>query len=255
MILKLLSYNIRFGGTGREGKLAEVIRAVAPDIVVFQEATVPRVIEHLAEVTGLPFCGAKENHSIAYMSRIAIAHHQWHYPPGAKHSFLEIIPACCDVRIFGLHLRAMVSRWGERRRTQEIRALLDGIKEHREGFHVLVGDFNSFAPGELLHKRKMPAWIRTMIWLSGRNVRREGIQIMLDGSYIDGYRRRHPEQPGYTFPTLDPHVRFDYVFVPALFIDRLTEIQVIQSSKAIAASDHFPILAHLEFSPASFHAV
>jgi exodeoxyribonuclease-3 len=246
MILKLLSYNIRFGGTGRETKIAEVVQAIAHDIVVFQEATVPRVVERLAEATGLQYCAARPDHSIAYMSRIEIAHHEWYHPPGAKHSFLEIVPACCDVRIFGLHLRAMVSKWGERQRIREIRALLEGIKAHREGFHVLVGDFNSFAPGETLHTGKMPTWIRTLIWLSGRNVRREVIQIMLDGGYIDGYRTQHPEQAGYTFPTLDPHVRFDYVFVPVAFMKQLSDIQVVESSKAISASDHFPLLAHLE---------
>jgi exodeoxyribonuclease-3 len=227
MTLKLLSYNIRFGGAGREAKIAEVIRDLAPDLVVFQEATVPRVIENLAEATGLRFCAARQDHSIAYMSRIEIAHHEWHHPQGAKHSFLEIVPACCNVRIFGLHLRAMVSKWGERRRIREIRALLEGIKAHREGFHVLVGDFNSFAPGETLHIRKMPTWIRTLIWLSGRNVRRQVIQIMLDDGYVDGYRRLHPEQLGYTFPTINPHVRFDYFFVPVSFIEQLKDIQVI----------------------------
>ena len=52
MIIKLLSYNIRFGGRKREARLAEVIRAAAPDMVVFQEAIDPRVIERLAEATG-----------------------------------------------------------------------------------------------------------------------------------------------------------------------------------------------------------
>ena len=44
MIVKLLSYNIRFGGRKREKEIAGVIRAVEPDIVVFQEATDSRVI-------------------------------------------------------------------------------------------------------------------------------------------------------------------------------------------------------------------
>jgi endonuclease/exonuclease/phosphatase family metal-dependent hydrolase len=47
--LRLLSYNIRFGGRGREHALAETIIAAAPDLVVFQEATDPAVIERLAE--------------------------------------------------------------------------------------------------------------------------------------------------------------------------------------------------------------
>ena len=58
MTIKLLSYNIRFGGTGREAQLARVIRAIDPDIVVFQEATHPQVIEQLAHTTGLPVWAA-----------------------------------------------------------------------------------------------------------------------------------------------------------------------------------------------------
>ena len=53
MIVKLLSYNIRFGGRGREGELAEVLHTVAPDLVVFQEAIDPEVIKRLAENTEL----------------------------------------------------------------------------------------------------------------------------------------------------------------------------------------------------------
>ena len=48
MIVKLLSYNIRFGGRGREQEIAGVIRSADPDIVVFQEATDTRVIDQLA---------------------------------------------------------------------------------------------------------------------------------------------------------------------------------------------------------------
>jgi exodeoxyribonuclease-3 len=107
VILKLLSYNIRFGGRGREDRLAEVIRRVAPDLVVFQEAIHPAVIEGLAEATGLRFWAARPAHSIAYISRIEIAHHEWHYPEGAKHSFLEIVPAGTESRIFWFNLSAM----------------------------------------------------------------------------------------------------------------------------------------------------
>ena len=41
MTLRVLSYNIRYGGTGREAELLTVIRSAAPDLVVFQEATQP----------------------------------------------------------------------------------------------------------------------------------------------------------------------------------------------------------------------
>ncbi len=45
MSFKLLSYNVRYGGGGREPHLAAVIREADPDLVVLQEATDPRVVE------------------------------------------------------------------------------------------------------------------------------------------------------------------------------------------------------------------
>ena len=247
MTLRLLSYNIRFGGLGRERALAETIVAAAPDLVVFQEATNPDVIERLAEATRFPYWAARRNHSIGFLSREEVEYHEWHYPAGARHSFLEIIPAGTKARVFGLHLSARFSKWDERRRTREIRSLLDGIKRHQEGFHVLVGDFNTLAPGEALNIDRMPAWIRALVWISGRKLQRETIQLMLDEGYHDGYRMLHPDVKGYTFPTWDPHVRLDYVFVPRTFANRLVSCDVLCEPKERiqAASDHCPLVAEL----------
>jgi exodeoxyribonuclease-3 len=44
-MLRLLSYNIRFGGKGREALLAEVIRRCKPDLVVLQEASNVDVVQ------------------------------------------------------------------------------------------------------------------------------------------------------------------------------------------------------------------
>jgi endonuclease/exonuclease/phosphatase family metal-dependent hydrolase len=245
--LKLLSYNIRFGGGGREQALAETIVAAAPDLVVFQEAIDPRVIERLSAATNFPYWAARRSHSIGFLSRQEIEYYEWHYPAGSKHSFLEIVPAGTRTRIFGLHLSARFSKWDERRRAHEIRALLNGIKHYQDGFHVLLGDFNALAPGEVLELERLPAWIRALIWISGRKLQRETIQFMLYAGYGDGFRRLHPDDKGYTFPTWDPHVRLDYVFVPKVFIGRLARCEVIKEpqERVRAASDHCPLLVEL----------
>lgn len=245
MIVKLLSYNIRFGGRKRETQLAEVIQSVNPDLVVFQEAIDPQVIAHLATATGLSYWAARPEHSIGYISRLETAYHEWHYPAGAKHSFLEIILKGSEARIFGLHLSSMFSKWGERRRVREIRALLKSIEIHQHGFHALVGDFNTLAAGEILDVRRMPAWIRGMVWLSGRDIQRETIKVMSEADYLDGYRYLHPAVKGYTFPVWDPHLRLDYVFVPKQFADRLLSCEVV--TNATKASDHYPLLTQLNF--------
>lgn len=248
MIVKLLSYNIRFGGRGRENELAEVIRQTAPDIVVFQEATDPGLVGRLAEATNSPFWSARREHSIGYISRLEITHHEWHYPAGAKHSFLEIVLTGSDTRIFGLHLSSTFSKWSERRRVREIQSLLKSIERYEKGFHVLVGDFNTLAPGEILDVRRMPAWIRGLVWLSGRDIQRDTIQHIKDNGYIDGYRFLHPDDKGYTFPVWDPHLRLDYVFIPEAFGERLRHCRVINDPHAKKASDHFPLFCELDFS-------
>lgn len=245
--MRLLTYNIRFGGQGREQALASVIRGTEADVVLLQEATHPAVIEHLAESTSLKHWGSRMEHSMGYLSRFPVRHQAWHRPRNARHAFLELDVEGVDCRIFGLHLVAWFSKWTERKRARELRALLEGIREHQHGFHLIAGDFNALAPGELLEVRRMPRWIRAMIWLSGRDISRETIQLMLDEGYVDTWRQLHPTGPGYTFPTWDPHVRLDYAFVPKAFAERVAVSEVLLAPEDIVreASDHAPLLVEV----------
>jgi exodeoxyribonuclease-3 len=214
--------------------------------VVFQEATRPDVVARLAADCGMTAWAAEPTHSVAFMSRVPIASHRWHRPGPSRRAFLEIVPAGDTVRVFGLHLSAVHSNWTERRRVRELRAVLAGIAEHQHGFHVLAGDFNTLAPGETLDLRKLPLRLRSFVYLTGREIRWETIQIMLDAGYADGFRMRHPDQPGYTFPTWDPHLRLDFVFVPQPSLDRLKSCEVVQGPSTAAASDHLPVLTEID---------
>jgi exodeoxyribonuclease-3 len=129
---------------------------------------------------------------------------------------------------------------------RELRAILQGVARHQDDFHVIAGDFNTLAPGEELDLRKLPPRLRAIVWLTGRQIRWETIQIMLDASYVDGYRSLHGGDPGYTFPTWDPHVRLDYVYVPFAWSRCLADCAVVSDHPALAqASDHLPLIAEL----------
>jgi endonuclease/exonuclease/phosphatase family metal-dependent hydrolase len=245
--LRLLTYNIRYGGVGRVPALASVINACAPDLVVLQEATRPQVVAELAAATGMSAWASHPAHSVAFISRMEVRHHAWHHPPSSRRAFLEIVPAGDACRIFGVHLSAVHSNWTEQRRVRELRAVLKGIEEHQHGLHVVTGDFNTIAPGETLDIAKLPPRLRAVVWLTGREIRWETIQIMLDASYIDGYRALHPGDPGLTFPAPDPHVRLDYFFVPTGWAPRLKSCEIVNGIPAArAASDHLPLLAELD---------
>ncbi len=247
MTTRLLSYNIKFGGQHRERAIAEVIRGANADVVLLQEATDPRVVERLAQDTGLPHWGSRPDYSMGFLTKAPVTHHAWHQPGNARHPFLELVLEGVECRIFGLHLVAWFSKWSERKRHRELRALLDGIREHQEGFHLIAGDFNALAPGELLEVAKMPRWIRAMVWLSGRDIARDTIQHMIDQGYTDAYRLLHPNDNGFTFPTWDPHVRLDYVFLPKRYDERVAVCEILFTPTELVkeASDHAPLLVEV----------
>jgi exodeoxyribonuclease-3 len=243
--LRLLTYNIRYGGAGRETALAAVIRACEPDVVVLQEATRPAVVETVARTAGMESWAARPGNSLGFMSRVPVAGHAWHQPRGSRHAFLEIVVSG-GLRIFGVHLSAVHAAWTEARRVRELRALLAAIAREQGGFDVLAGDFNTLAPGELLDVRQLPVRLRPFVWLSGGAIRWRTIQQVLDASYVDAFRALHPGEAGLTFPTSNPHVRLDYVFLPASHLARLRSCAVVTADPAPRASDHFPLLAELE---------
>jgi exodeoxyribonuclease-3 len=242
---RLLTYNICRGGRGREESLAAVIRTCSPDIVVFQEATRPEIVSELARRTGMRQWAARPRESLGFMARREVRRYAWHKPRVSRHAFLEIVPAESEVPVVGLHLSAVHAAWTERRRGYELRALLRTIKAHEHGFHVLAGDFNTLAPGELLDIRQLPHRLRALVWLSGGRVRWRTIQMVLDAGYEDLFRRLHPKDPGCTFPTRSPHVRLDFVFAPARFADRVTSCEIVTTADTSAASDHFPLVAEV----------
>ena len=213
---------------------------------MLQESTNPAVVEGLAESTGMPFWGARRGASTGFLSKVPIKQHAWHHPDSSKHAFLEVVLPGDAGRLYGLHLRAWFSNWSERRRVREIRALLNGIREHQHGFHLIAGDFNALAPGAPLDTSHMPRWIQAMVWMSGRDIARETIGVMLAAEYIDVWRALHPAAPGCTFPTWNPHVRLDYVFTPSRYASYLQRCEVVREpAVARIASDHFPLLVEL----------
>jgi endonuclease/exonuclease/phosphatase family metal-dependent hydrolase len=242
--IRVLTYNIRHGGSGREEALGHVIRACRADVVVLQEATDPGVVAHLAAATEMEQHASRDGQSLAFMSRRRVRTYGWHKPRISRHAFLEIeLP---EARIFGVHLSAVHAAWTERRRIEELRALLRSIAVHQHGFHVLTGDFNTLAPGELLDFSKLPGRLRALVWLSGGNVRWRTIQIILDGGYLDAFRSLHPDVAGYTFPTWEPHVRLDFLFLPQRYSASLTSCEVMDVPRAREASDHLPLLSVVE---------
>ena len=246
MPFRLLTYNIRLGGAGRVDPIARIVNACAPDLVLLQEATRPDVVAQIAARTGMADWRAFPRQSLGYMSRAEVTQASWHQPRFSHHAFVDILPAGQSFRVFGVHLSAVHAAWTERRRVYELRALLRAVAEHEGGMHVLAGDFNTLAPGALLDLKRLPFRLRPFVWLSGGRIKWRTIQTVLDAGYVDAFRLKHPDDPGYTMPAHDPHVRLDYAFVPAAYTDRVRQCGVAGHPDAAAASDHLPLVLDLE---------
>ena len=79
-MFRLLTYNIRHGGTGRVEPLARVVAGCNPDVVLLQEATRPAVVEAIAARAGMQAWGAFPRRSLGFMSRAPVKHATWHRP-------------------------------------------------------------------------------------------------------------------------------------------------------------------------------
>lgn len=244
--MRLATYNIRAGGIGRVASLATVLRAVAPDLVVIQEATEPAIVAALADAAGFPTWVSAPGQSVGVLSRAALAGYDWHRPRGVRRAFLEVRLADTGLSVFGVHLSAIHANRTEQRRVRELEALLDAVRAHADGPHLLAGDFNTLAPGETLDLGRLPWRLQLVAWAGGRRIQWQAIALLLEAGYVDAFRQLNPDVSGFTFPTWDPHVRLDYVFVPKGEAVSVRSCAVVDNAEGVAtASDHFPLVAEI----------
>ncbi len=160
-------YNLHENGRRRGEQLLKILRSARPDVVGVIEATNPRltqkplVVEELAEQLGMQLViGGDATHStdyqLALLTRLPVVHTKIHTRPGLfTHPLLEV---CVEesngqhLTVFVTHLSAAFSKgWAghaiRAREVQEILCITAPLREQSVP-HVLLGDFNSLAPGD-----------------------------------------------------------------------------------------------------------
>lgn len=157
-----MTYNVLLGGEGREDLIAGVISRAAPDVVALQEVTDLALVDRLAAELGMEaVVGAPADEAsplnIVVLSRFAVTAKRNHPHPGMLRTHLEVevrLPsrALPRVRLHAVHLAARFGepRNGEARRMREIGAVLDDIREAAPGPHIILGDLNAVAPGDVV---------------------------------------------------------------------------------------------------------
>jgi exodeoxyribonuclease-3 len=245
MAVTIVSYNIRHGGVGREDAIARVLRSATADVVVLQEAVSPPVVERLARACDFAHWHARDGYSLAVMSRTRLDAYAWRRSFWARRAVLRLELAKGLV-VFGVHLSAIHSNVTEWRRTREVRSLLALASRDRDRPHVIAGDFNTLAPGEVLDLGRLPPRLRAVTWLTGRRIRWRIVGMMLDAGYVDAFRLLDTDGRGYSFPASDPHLRLDYAFVSARDARSVRACAVVHHDDAARASDHLPLRLSLD---------
>jgi endonuclease/exonuclease/phosphatase family metal-dependent hydrolase len=148
-----------------------------------------------------------------------------------------------------LHLHAKALEADEAVREREISKVLEIFERHRNQgrAHLLMGDFNSNSPGQVIDPSKCKLSTREAWQKNGGYVPRRVVQKILDAGYVDSMAvadGKNAFTTG-TFSTELPGQRVDYVFAYGFGEERIRRGCIVYDGDADEASDHFPIVAEI----------
>jgi exodeoxyribonuclease-3 len=240
--VRLVSYNIRFGGGQRVAFIGAVLASLDPDVALLQEATDPNAVDRIARAAGLDHVYRRPGWSVAAALREPARGHEWHRP-GRSRGFLEVEPSGDGrLRVIALHLPAGLSGRGERARLRAVDTLLDWAGGRADDHTVLMGDLNAVARGDAPRVASMPLWIRLLLRFDG-GIRTDVHDRLAGAGWVDAFRHLHPDEPGFTLPAVSPQVRLDYALVPAAMVPRVEACApAADVVNAARASDHLPLV-------------
>ncbi|MDE3228554.1 MAG: endonuclease/exonuclease/phosphatase family protein [Chloroflexota bacterium] len=155
-MVRVMTYNILAGGWRTVDALAEVMLDARPDLIGMQEVA-PGTLAKLADRLEMHAALSPSRYGapVALLSRWPLLDVNRH--PGAplRNALLEAVVApegSAPLRVFVTHLSAYFSRWrgGEGERLRELAFVLEQMHPTAHEAQLLMGDFNSMAPGERL---------------------------------------------------------------------------------------------------------
>lgn len=247
-----MTYNIQWGGIGRERLLLEVLEQNRADLIVLQEVVRTRVVEWFARELGMEWFVPRG----PYRQRVAVLSR---FPIRSGKGY-SLFPAECNVlrteiehrtgerlTLFGLHLTAS-SHFVPMEAVRLLQArFLSRLLHAGHGVTLLAGDLNAVARGDRVDVHRMPRRHKSVVQLLGGGYQKWAIPEIERAGFVDAYRVLHPDEPGFTVPPRDPHIRLDYALVPRGMRERVVRCEPVTIPKAVRkASDHLPVRMEIE---------
>lgn len=253
MLIRLLTYNIKNGGHGREELILDILRQSQADIIILQEAFTDTPLHAFGQALGMQYYLAVSNVKwhVALLSRFPISAASSHHQPPIFRGLLEATLELGQqqLQIFGVHLFAGLAIGAELRRYCELTPILKHLAAYTAQPCLVAGDFNAVVPGDRVVIETMPLWLKRLLWMQGRHVFRFVMRKFLRAGWVDCFRLLNPHDDGFTLPTGGPDIRIDYVFTSAAMKPVVRRCQVLREPAAlVSASDHYPIVAEFDLS-------
>lgn len=264
--MRILSFNIWFGGERSLGKVANrrsliqsVIRQEGPDILGLLECngwtedlTIFRDYEKSLGMRGFLLSTEKDTEGNAFNITLFIkpeikvesvfmdAVHFWH----------GVIVA--EVSVRGRPVTIVVTHLNPNsptERLQEAGTILGYIPKND---CIIMGDLNSLSPADKREVADIPAKHRNRHVTNGE-VDVSVIRQFEQSGLVDSFGYLWPGATDYTAPTSvadDPafqgtKLRLDYIFLSDSLKTSITEARVVRTENSNLASDHFPVLVNL----------
>jgi endonuclease/exonuclease/phosphatase family metal-dependent hydrolase len=275
-LLRFVTLNL-WGENGPwQARLAQVgagVDRLSPDVIALQEVRqvpgrVPNQAALLAAPRGLHHVFAPSTswgggeEGLAVISRFPIGAHDFRPLPHSTESEGRIVLSaridsdCGEIWVHTAHLSYRESEGLEREAQVQV---VDEVVTARwsdnpqaDNPQVILGDFNTVPDSDEIR------WLAGLCTLDGRRV-----------VYQDAWSVTHPAEPGYTWARDNPHTermfwlrrdrRLDYIFVTPTRRDRrgtihaadltFNEPELLPQGERLYASDHFGVVADVQFSP------
>jgi endonuclease/exonuclease/phosphatase family metal-dependent hydrolase len=177
---RIVSYNILMGAAKRVDPLTQILSDAHPDIVGLVEATRPDVVAELGRRLGMqsimsgcaPHSGKWQ---VALLSRLPVLYTKTHIRPGVLlKPLLEVglqEAGGRQITVFVIHLSAAFSQgWaGDGIRRRETMELLRIMAEKAGTPHLVMGDFNTLAPGDAFRASELLRYLLQVDERYGKN--------------------------------------------------------------------------------------
>lgn len=249
--LRLVTYNLLNGGTGRADPIAETLAWLDGDILGLTEADDPSLVEYLSAKLGYHSAVAEDKrHSIALLSRLPIRSsiNLKASCPDLDRTVLEahvqIGPGNTCLRVLVLHLKAGIRIKHEQRRMAELHAL-GRVIEPQPGPAVLMGDLNSNAPYHPTDRQAARKKTQRKLAEQNGEIPYLVVPAIEEMGWVDAHRRCRGDDPRHTLSTGYPSQRVDYIFTDGASAEHLLDAGVEQGGFTPYCSDHFPAWADI----------